>query len=500
MFPAAAAAARRCRLQNSGEYIFASGVSVGSFSEIAFNGATVAFTAAQDFSNATIDVTSDLIGSQGWSTTVATGTLNLTGTTFMVNGNSVTLGTAFTINGMEYLLDYADNKLTLSSTVTSPKTVNSDDPTADYATIDALFADLKGYVGEIDITGGTVAGDLYANGTEVVVKGTTDFGANSIYGGGTATAAGSGNWLRLCGGGNVTSAVKTQTVLVGNSTLTVNAADATVNHYACGGWQVSGSANLFVQGNSVLVISGGSFAGNIYGGNITTRANYGAQPTLLGNTAITVDCQVNRVTIGKHLYGGSNGEGVVTGTSVITFSGLGANLAFTGWVSGDSSGGGYWCNETPGVDDIHKYVGQDRSLVFNSFSGNFNASGVTNIDTVKFSNGSSVTMNNAIELSAVKNWIFDYTDSATRSLLWGGENDFSSDTLIVGKDTDMLTGSWTVLDGSAASLTNWDDPTNNVMLFGQKATFESGCWVSTDFTLSLDKDGNNDLIAAAKIV
>ncbi len=378
--------------------------------------------------------------------------------------------------------------------------------------------------GNVTISGtGTMRGALGGGQLTVGTGGQTV----SVAGGAaslTVTGAASGSWQRLAGGFLATAANSGAVTLAGDSKQTVNAAGVTVTGYALGGSIAGGKASLtaagtstlniaagsfklvaggglvqnanasLVSGSTAIAISGGTFTGNIYGGHLSTSASYGVNTRVEGDTSVLIDCAGARaVNIGNnHIFAGSNGRGTVSGSSTVTVRGQGSNLAFAGFVSGDSSGSVYYTEN--GRTGTTRDVAGTRYLVFDAFSGAFGASGIVNIDTLKFENGSEVTLTNAIDLSGVTAWAFEYGGSAPAMLDWGGMNDFSGDAVDFSFDNgvaDLSGPEWIVMSGDC---TGWDS-LDSVRIFGQAAAWNAGlsAWSSTDYKLFAD---NNELKVA----
>lgn len=168
---------------------------------------------------------------------------------------------------------------------------------------------------------------------------------------------------------------------------------------------------------------------------------------ILGNTSVSFDCLAAASTIfgDLNIYACSYGKGSVSGDATVTFSGDGNNLDFSGYVVGDSSA----------ATTMISFVEGSSSLVFDRFTGNFNAVSIAGFDRIVIS-GSSVRWT-AMErnLSDVTDWEFELGDPSRASLtadLFAG-NDFSGDTIRLTFEEEAISGSgWTVIDAGDARL------------------------------------------------
>ena len=234
-----------------------------------------------------------------------------------------------------------------------------------------------------------------------------------------------------------------------------------------------------LNGDVALIISGGSFANNIYAGNLAANADAATRVTLDGSTTLVFNT-TNNINIAGNVYAGSYGASNVTGNTNVTISGLGSKLNFTGVLSGASQGAmmdGPW-------EDIASYtfyVGGEKTLRFSGFTGDFNAT-VVCFDTIVVTGNSNVNMTSSKTLLYIaSNWQFDLGSSMT----WGGgANDFTGDTLDFNFDPEAWEGStWDAFIGSA---TGWDMAAE-VNLGGAIATWNgSDAWTTDAFQLTYE--------------
>lgn len=360
----------------------------------------------------------------------------------------------------------------------------------------------------LTVSGATSAGQVYAgfevdtsrmvyHAGETVLTLNTTGSVTSVRGGvvrnGTLEVEGSSRIAILgAGSGKVSvigdyvaysSATGAATVKrTGDTSVTIDAPGSAFGTVSGAGASFGGYYQLV--GNSAVEIRGGSFTGDIYGGAMATSFGYAAQTHILGNTSVSIDCGGSLVNIGDlNIYACSYGKGSVSGDATVTFSGDGNNLDFSGYVVGDSSA----------ATTMISFVEGSSSLVFDRFTGNFNAVSIAGFDRIVIS-GSSVRWT-AMErnLSDVTDWEFELGDPSRASLtadLFAG-NDFSGDTIRLTFEEEAISGSgWTVIDaGDAGWFTNLADA--SVWFNGVEAEWKEGAWCAGGFRLSAGDD--NDL-------
>jgi len=363
------------------------------------------------------------------------------------------------------------------------------------------------------ISGGSTEGEAYAmtlnQGTTVTIDKTAADLAVSLY-----ACAGS-----LVGGGY--DGKQLEVKLKGHPSLSISS--GTYEYLVAGGNLLQGDAtSLHHIGNTSLTIDGGTFKGNIYGGNISRRLQEATSErlTMTGNTNILIKLDgQNEVNISEptgttpgyygNIFGGSNGKGKVVGNTNIVFQGDekeandGSRLTFTGAISGDSSGAGYFHQD--GVFGHYGFVTGDRNLTFQDFDGDFNTSKIVNIDTITFTGNTYMKFTNPdLNLTDIGTWKFNYYDAGLTTLDCSAMTnvlDVSDDKLVVGGDLSSWDGSsiWTLLDAKGL-----EGNFSSVTLFGAGATKEGdNKWTATvdgsNLTLTLELDRANGTLALSKV-
>ncbi len=325
----------------------------------------------------------------------------------------------------------------------------------------------------IEISGGQVKA---AFGGHYVASG------DATVSGDTGAAISGGTFSSFVTGGNVV-ATGASAYLTGTSTLSITGGYFG-NAVAGGSDSQGGDIDSDTNYVSRVEISGGTFANGVYGGNVASKAAYAnfsgnTHSTLIdinGSTEIAVDVTgTNAVNFGaSNVVAGSYGQGQVSGTSTVTFTGSAANLTFTGILTGDSQNGG----------TNSRMVMGNRSLVFDDFDGAFNAK-INGFDTVSFANDSAMSFTSAnVYLQNVSTWNF----SNGSSLAWStGRNDFSGDTLNL--NFTSLDSDWTILSGSETTLAGFDDFAL-VNINGVAADYDlvNNVYTAGDYQLYLDNN------------
>jgi hypothetical protein len=359
------------------------------------------------------------------------------------------------------------------------------------------------------ILGGSTAGEAYAmtlnQGSTITIDKTAADLAVSLY-----ACAGS-----LVGNGNNGLAMK----LTGAPELKISS--GTYNNLVAGGHLLQGNASsLIFEGDTSLTIDGGNFHGNIYGGNISRFLKDATSDRLkmTGNTNILIKVGgTQSVNISEptdtnpgyygNIFGGSNGKGKVVGNTNIVFQGDaevaddGSRLTFTGAISGDSSGAGYFHQD--GVFGHYGFVTGDRNLTFQDFDGDFNTSKIVNIDAITFTGNTYMKFTNAeLNLTDIRTWNFDYYNASLTTLdcsaMTNGLN-VDGDKLVVGGELSRWDGSltWKLLDANGL-----EGNFSSVTLFGADATeVGDNTWTATvggsTLTLALDRENGN--LALSKV-
>ena len=222
----------------------------------------------------------------------------------------------------------------------------------------------------------------------------------------------------------------------------------------------------------MVVYAGGR---NAMGGTAYVGADEnGTENIHSAGTLVTADAGVRL----WHIYGGGYSEGpgttTVYGGTRIEFTGLGDNLNFTSYVIGSNN--------------RNQNTYGEKELVFNGFTGSFNAK-IAYFDTITIS-GSAVNWTKSQTLAEVSEWNFDLSGSGP-ALTWeNGTNDFSGDTLNL-----TFGGAYTggvVFSGSGATLTGWES-VGAVNIGGSAAVRDGSVWrVAGAWELSRNAD--NQLI------
>ena len=310
---------------------------------------------------------------------------------------------------------------------------------ADKVTINAGTVNLN-----VDVTG--KVGVIYA-GAELVSGGSFEADVmNTTIGGGTFYSyVGNG-----CRSSNTVDDTMEATV---SSTASLTISGGTFKNIVYAGAFTSG--NSVKVGGTNLTITGGTFEQMVFGGNgaKSIAASTQAASTVDGNVSVLVDASTNSISFAKSLVGGSVGEGKITGDVTVTFKGNGSNLSFgdTAYVGGDSQKSEKYANTEK------KFVGGNRELVFQGFTGEFGANIRNTFDEVSFT-GSSVTFTGKedVDLRYIKTWNFDVSDGWT-DLTWeNGSNDFKGDTINLTGEAGIF------MVGSADITKNWNSATYKV--------------------------------------
>ena len=213
----------------------------------------------------------------------------------------------------------------------------------------------------------------------------------------------------------------------------------------------------------------------VYGGGSTYYADAAADLSIVnGGTSITLNSADSVLTINNYVCGGGNRSATVYGGTRIEFTRLGDNLNFTSYVIGSNN--------------RNQNTYGEKELVFNGFTGSFNAK-IAYFDTITIS-GSAVNWTKSQTLAEVSEWNFDLSGSGP-ALTWeNGTNDFSGDTLNL-----TFGGAYTggvVFSGSGATLTGWES-VGAVNIGGSAAVRDGSVWrVAGAWELSRNAD--NQLI------
>ena len=299
----------------------------------------------------------------------------------------------------------------------------------------------KGVFGGNQIESGSIGGTLNssvtinsADGSFGLIVGGHHVGGSSELNstGGTSVTISDGSFKGVIVGGSVI-ANDANAGVMGNTTVTITG--GTFDKQIFGGGFVQNNGSLNQIGNTTVTNSGGTFSGNIYGGHGASNQNTSSNAMLFGNTNITISGGI----FNGNIYGGGFDRSKVQGDTHITFTGTaGADFSVNGIIDGDASNARYWGNNS--------FVGGDRYLTFDAFSGEFGATLITNIDQMKVTGGSDVNLKNQLDLSEVSQWEFDFGSS----LEGFAQNDLAGDSLVLSGWEDQLGDKgWTVMSGSS---------------------------------------------------
>lgn len=299
----------------------------------------------------------------------------------------------------------------------------------------------KGVFGGNQIESGSIGGTLNssvtinsADGSFGLIVGGHHVGGSSELNstGGTSVTISDGSFKGVIVGGSVI-ANDANAGVMGNTTVTITG--GTFDKQIFGGGFVQNNGSLNQIGNTTVTISGGTFSGNIYGGHGASNQNTSSNAMLFGNTNITISGGI----FNGNIYGGGFDRSKVQGDTHITFTGTaGTDFSVNGIIDGDASNARYWGSNS--------FVGGDRYLTFDAFSGEFGATLITNIDQMEVTGGSDVNLKNQLDLSEVSQWEFDFGSS----LEGFAQNDLTGDTLVLSGWEDQLGDEgWTVMSGSS---------------------------------------------------
>ena len=319
----------------------------------------------------------------------------------------------------------------------------------------ASFVDISG-----DIQATAIAGGVYAKNAVVSVNAET------------SVAVADGNFSNIVCAGSI---VNENVVLTVNDASRLTISGGTFANAVAGGNYIQSAGGTIFGGrgakasNTFVNITGGTFLRDVFGGNIAAKNSFATKINsyVTGSTHITIDTNENIVSIGGNLVAGSSGQGVVVGSTNLTFTGDAENLVF-----GEKS---IVCGDSHDATTAVSCVGKDsRNLYFDDFTGTLDAK-VVGFDQVTLSGG-SVTLTKSSRLSDVSVWNF----SAGATLAFGdADNNFLGDTLSFGSFDG---NEWTVMSGDDLTLANWDWA-DQVTIAGQNASFDEklGCWLSDGY-------------------
>ena len=214
----------------------------------------------------------------------------------------------------------------------------------------------------VKITGGTVNGDVYG-GSEAESK---------RYSGISVTNIGGSTSVEIGGEANVNGSV------YGGSL-------SYVGSIGDGEYNTGNGAVSKVEGNSNIIISGGTVSENVYGGGRVFNSVEGTSATAdLASANITISAG----KISGDIYAGGDGSGsVVSGNAKVTFVGNSSDIDFAGTVYGGGSEGAI--------------VGGKNSVSFgnssNAFAGTFNGN-ISGMNELLVSSNSDVAFANSFDV------------------------------------------------------------------------------------------------------
>ncbi len=382
-----------------------------------------------------------------------------------------------------------------SYSATNSVSVNADEQ----AQFKAVFG---GY--EISVSGtATITGDSSA-----VVSGAGNISGNFVFGGhylaaGTAVITGdteltinAGTYKSFICGGNI-AVTDTKMTLSGDSTL--NITGGVFNGTVAGGSDSQGGTITYRNSTITTNISGGTFNQRVFGGNVASKQSYARQnaasATLIdikgasSRINLNIDCSVNRIVFASDIVGGGYTQSKITGSTNVSFTGLGSNLDFTGVLTGDSTGAG----------EQNNLVRGGRNLAFANFVGDFNAEYIVGFDAIAISGASAVNFTSELDLSGVKSWSFELGSTIT---LAAGINNFRGDSLNLDFGGNALSSEWTILSGGISSITGWDGSlTGGVTIGGESAVWNRAAqsYLSDSYRLYCEQSGDTYQLKVATL-
>ncbi|MEA4862373.1 MAG: hypothetical protein AB7F40_09870 [Victivallaceae bacterium] len=171
--------------------------------------------------------------------------------------------------------------------------------------------------------------------------------------------------------------------------VNINVSGGAKLRYIVGGAQAEGAGSAADVGRVSISIASATVDGSIYGGGYAVRDGIS---TVTGGVAITVD-STGVTSIYGNIYGGgtnplqaTGGRAMVKSGAIITFTGSGDNLNFSGVVCGDGAASGT--------------VSGEKVLAFDNFSGAFMAT-ARDFDTLEISD-SAVAMTSAVSVECAR--------------------------------------------------------------------------------------------------
>ena len=296
--------------------------------------------------------------------------------------------------------------------------------------------------------------------TKSVVAG-DKFAAGATLSGNTELTINDGTFSKVVVGGDYVTATGSKMVTrYGKIALTINGGTfATTVGGGMAYTKDDKTSKVNLVGDIDFKITGGEFARRVYGGSICNIGK-GTTITVDGNVELTIGSTVNDIKFAEHIVAGCFDSGSVTGSTTITFTGLGeklkngeGNAIFDGIVLG-GSGSTYFTKDEQNNRICKSEVDGNRNIVFDGFTGEF--AGQLKAFTNASFESSTVTFTNAsLNLSDVSAWSF--ANGATVAADTDtGTNSFAGDTLAI--DLTGWDGSedWTLMTGSSSFFTGVD--------------------------------------------
>ncbi|MBQ7650713.1 MAG: hypothetical protein IJS15_07120, partial [Victivallales bacterium] len=263
-----------------------------------------------------------------------------------------------------------------------------------------------------------------------------------------------------------------------DSTLTVNG--GTFKHYVYAG-AFSMGGNATVNGYTLLTVNGGTFNAHVFGGCGANNSANGAKTLVSGTGGVVVNAADETVTFNANLYAGSMGYGIVNGDTSMTFTGSGENLLFgtDSYVTGNSQM----------ARGTEQYVGGDRLLAFDGFTGEFAANINNGFSHIAASNSNVTFTGGRVALGSVAAWEIEAASEYAELALGDAKNNFKGDTLTltIAEDTAPDADGWDVITGADTALRGWQS-FSSVSICGEAAAFADGEWATDDYRLYKEGD------------
>lgn len=261
----------------------------------------------------------------------------------------------------------------------------------------------------LDVTGGTTSyirgGVLKGNGGAMVVEGNASTKVTN-----TVVSSVVGDY-QVGAGAAFTRTGDVDVTVSGTAYITGTLAGAGVSFG--GAYTLNGSVSTTIEGGYVL--------GNVFGGvsvGSTGAVAISENCTITGDVNVTIDCSVNKVTIGKSsntvtsIFVGSYAKGTVGGNATLTLKGDASKLKLASVAEGYVE----FIGDSSLATNKKGYVTRSSALVFDGFScgtTSLNVQNIAGFDTIEFKNGSNVQIGFLDTLKDVSTWKFDAADGQT---------------------------------------------------------------------------------------